>query len=502
MKAPLLSWALPGAAPGSLALDAPAPKHLPSALLDRWRAALSAWDAPAAVRSQLDVLADPRTEVIVTGQQPGMWGGPLYSMYKAATAVALAERRTRSLGIPTAAVFWINADDTDWDEVAWGAVPLPDLSLFRARWEASPGARRWVGGARVSEPAGAREAFGAWASAGPLLGGPRGQDPAELGDAVARTRLAGVGDRGLVPLDARWPEVRATGESLWRDYLPRHAALAAAVRAQGEALRRLGEPAPIDDDAAERGLFILEDDRRLAPDAPEWAAGVRALLDRGEAAQLAPSVLLRAVLQDRMFGTSAHVVGDAEAAYLKQLAPVFEALSVRPPVRVPRLRATVVPEGLAPLERIAEVCADPEAWLSEEARALIPAATARAIEDLRSDLAVRLGEIAASSTAFLKDMGQLTESARAKMDAQAHRLEEALDRRARQRLYQERPMLRNLSEFLRPRRAPQERGLSAATLPLFLGESAPRAAMDTAHAHLARLDEGVLHHFVLEGNRD
>ncbi len=99
-------------------------------------------------------------------------------------------------------------------------------------------------------------------------------------------------------------------------------------------------------------------------------------------------------------------------------------------------------------------------------------------------------------------MGQLTESARAKMDAQAHRLEDALDRRARQRLYQERPMLRNLPEFLRPRRAPQERGLSAATLALFFGDDAPRAAMDSAHAHLARLDEGALHHFVLEGNRD
>ncbi len=501
MKAPLLSWVSPGAPVGLPELPPPAPKHLSAALIDRWRTALGEWGAPPLVRSKLESLSDPRTEVIVTGQQPGMWGGPLYSMYKAATAVALAERRARSSEIPTVAVFWINADDTDWDEVAWGAIPLPDLSLFRARWEGSPGARRWVGGARVSEPPGAREAFGAWPSAGPLVGGPRGEDPVELGDAFARTLLTWFGDRGLVPLDARWPEVRAAAESLWRDYMDRHDALAAAVRAKGEALRRLGEAAPIDDEAAERGLFILDGDRRLAPDTPEWAAGVRALLDRGEAAQLAPSVLLRAVLQDRMFGTSAHVVGDAEAAYLKQLAPVYEALSVRSPARVPRLRATIVPEGLAPLDRIAEVCSDPEAWLSEEARALVPVATARALEALRSDVATRLDEIAASSSTFLKDMGQLTGSARAKMDAQVHRLEEALDRRARQRLYQERPMLRNLPEFLRPRRAPQERGLSAATLALFFADAAPRAAMDAAHAHLARLDEGTLHHFILEGNR-
>ena len=499
MKAPLLSWPLPG--PGWRAGDLPpaGPRHLSPAFLNRWREALEAWSAPEAAQSALDALADPRATVIVTGQQPGIWGGPLYSIYKAATAVTLAERHAARSGAPCLAVFWMNADDTDWDEVAWGAIPAPDLSILRLRWESPLEARRWVGGAALSAPPEARQAFAAWPLRSALLGSPQGETHEALGEGFARTLLAWFGGRGLLPLDARWPELRELGEPLWQGYLEAHGALAHGARAEGERLRAAGRPAPITDDAADHGLFILDGDRRRPVEPASWEGDVRALLKAGEPARLAPSVLLRAALQDWMFGSSAHVVGDAEAAYLEQLAPVYAGLSVRAPMRIPRLRATIVPEAMAPLERIAGICLDPEGWLAAESQALVPAAAAHSLRLLREEIAARLTEVAVSSGVFLKDVHQLTESARAKMDAQAQRLDEALDRRARQRLYQERPFLRRLPEFLRPRRGPQERGLSAATLALLFGEAAPRAALDAAGAHLDRLEEGALHHFFLKG---
>ena len=62
-------------------------------------------------------LADPRTVAIVTGQQAGLFGGPVYTILKALTAIKLAEQVTRDHGVAAVAVFWIESEDHDWDEV-------------------------------------------------------------------------------------------------------------------------------------------------------------------------------------------------------------------------------------------------------------------------------------------------------------------------------------------------------------------------------------------------
>src|SRR5436190_13076502 len=62
-------------------------------------------------------LADPRTVAILTGQQAGLFGGPLFTLLKALTALKLADKVAREHGVRAAAVFWIDAGDHDWEEV-------------------------------------------------------------------------------------------------------------------------------------------------------------------------------------------------------------------------------------------------------------------------------------------------------------------------------------------------------------------------------------------------
>ena len=96
----------------------PGPRHLPAALVRRWSEAIERTPAGApSARRSLEELQDPATRVIVTGQQPGPWGGPLYSLYKAATTV-VAAARLRARGQVAVPVFWMGADDVDWGEVA------------------------------------------------------------------------------------------------------------------------------------------------------------------------------------------------------------------------------------------------------------------------------------------------------------------------------------------------------------------------------------------------
>ncbi len=63
-------------------------------------------------------LADASTVAVVTGQQAGLFGGPLYTLLKAMTAIRLAARTSREHGTVVVPVFWIDAEDHDWNEIA------------------------------------------------------------------------------------------------------------------------------------------------------------------------------------------------------------------------------------------------------------------------------------------------------------------------------------------------------------------------------------------------
>jgi hypothetical protein len=92
LSSPRYSWLQREIPVSPLALTEAGPKHLPRPLLDRWRDLLQELNAAEPVKRSLAEISDEKTLVVVTGQQPGVWGGPLYSLYKAATAVALARR--------------------------------------------------------------------------------------------------------------------------------------------------------------------------------------------------------------------------------------------------------------------------------------------------------------------------------------------------------------------------------------------------------------------------
>ena len=73
--------------------------------------------APAAARDAAAKLGNPETVAVVTGQQAGAFGGPLFTLLKAVTAIQLARRVSADHGVSAVAVFWVDAEDHDWEEV-------------------------------------------------------------------------------------------------------------------------------------------------------------------------------------------------------------------------------------------------------------------------------------------------------------------------------------------------------------------------------------------------
>ena len=127
------------------------------------------------------------TVAVVTGQQAGLFGGPLFTLLKALTAIKLAERVRTEHRVPAVAVFWIDSEDHDWDEVKTVGVFDPDLTP-RAHLARRPSGRvRATRGAREAGRVGRRRARRARSRA------PRTEFTPELLDTLRKIYRPGAG---------------------------------------------------------------------------------------------------------------------------------------------------------------------------------------------------------------------------------------------------------------------------------------------------------------------
>ena len=101
-------------------------RKVPAVLLDVLREQQSALPASAAREANLDALAKGGAAVVATGQQVGLFLGPLYTFYKAASAVAVARAIEAESGIRCVPLFWLQTEDHDFAEIRTCAVAGSD----------------------------------------------------------------------------------------------------------------------------------------------------------------------------------------------------------------------------------------------------------------------------------------------------------------------------------------------------------------------------------------
>ena len=263
-------------------------------------------------------LQSGRTVVVLTGQQPGLLGGPLYTLYKTITAVVAAQR-LRAAGQSAIAAFWCVGDDTDHDEVAAASWPRHREAPARLRDEVPAHGER-IGGLVVDRMQAAIEAITAdW---------PRASFVHNLiGEIAAASEGWGwflrhslhrlAGEEPLLFVDGNDPLVMAASQGFLRRFVSGRGALAAEIDAQVAAVAARGEKPALSGEQALRCLFVVD------------RAGRRVLGEKEEpasAAQLLPNVLLRPALQEHLLPVHRVVCGEAEIAYRRLLAPVYARL--------------------------------------------------------------------------------------------------------------------------------------------------------------------------------
>jgi bacillithiol biosynthesis cysteine-adding enzyme BshC len=314
-------------------------------------------EAPRAAREAAARLADPRTVAIVTGQQAGLFGGPLFTLLKALTAIKLASRVEREHGIPAVAVFWIDAEDHDWDEVRSVTVFDAELITHRIALPERSGTTSAPVAAICLEPS-ITTALDDLARVLPstefhdgLLVDLRASYRPGVGMAEAFgmwiERL--LGDRGLIVYDSSDQAAKPLVSRIFQQELLAPGQTVRLATTAGTELVSRGYHAQVQAPDEGVALFSLDGGRQaIRHQDSEFLVGGRshspaALVELAadRPSLFSPNVLLRPIVQDTLFPTACYVAGPNELAYLAQLRQVYEHFAVPMPLMYPRASATL-----------------------------------------------------------------------------------------------------------------------------------------------------------------
>ena len=294
----------------------------------------------------------------VTGQQVGLFGGPVFALLKALTAVKLAEETSAS-GVDAVPVFWLATSDHDLAEVSHATFPGVEGTL-QSLTSSSHGVEDAPVGTVVFDPEIERVVESAIA----LLGASPAADllrdsylPGEtVGSAFARLYARLFADFGVILLDPSDAQLHTIAAPIYRAAIENAVEIDEALLARGRELESAGYHQQVKVTPSSTLLFILKDGARIpihrrvnGHDTVEFliqdaTLSREELLARIEERpqDFSPNVLLRPVVQDCLLPTIAYTGGAAEVAYFAQAAVVYEKLLGRVTPIVPRFSATVI----------------------------------------------------------------------------------------------------------------------------------------------------------------
>jgi bacillithiol synthase len=373
--------------------------------------------APAAARESAAKLADPKTVVIITGQQAGLFGGPLFTLLKALTAMKLAEQVSRDHAVSVVPVFWIDAEDHDWPEVSSCTVLDADFAPRTITLRDLPGAGE-LPISRLMLDKEIDQAVATFAAALPSLeftpsvvDAIRSAYQPGFGMAEAFGRLieSVLGPRGLVVYDSSDPAAKPLAAHVFAHELAHPGETAQRAARAGQALIAAGYHAQVTPADGAVSLFYLNDGRHSIRFSGDRATvGTRetslsALLEEVEQApaHFSPNVLLRPIVQDTLFPTICYVAGPNELAYLGQLRDVYAHFDVPMPLMYQRATATIVDSATLRFLGKYELPVDAlqpqdESALNQLLQQQLPPTVELALSGASTAVAERMAEVAAT----------------------------------------------------------------------------------------------------------
>ncbi|NOY05231.1 MAG: bacillithiol biosynthesis cysteine-adding enzyme BshC [Chlorobi bacterium] len=320
------------------------------------------FQSPSSVHESIDKLLDANACAVVTGQQVGLFGGPLYTVYKALTTVQLCHwLKDQFPDREFVPVFWLESEDHDFAEANHASFIDKDNTYFTLAYHqdlVEEGLNTGpVGAMRFDDSIGnlVHELFGHCSLTD------FSQDLRDLLESTYKPGTTFVeaftryynrlfGKHGLVFFDSNNPAAK-------RLLLPAIMQELDTFPVAGEEVIKRSTELEIQYHAQLKpraiNLFLFHKQGRYAIEPSGrrfWLRGTRKHFEREELFELArteperfsPNVLLRPIFQDFLFPTVAYVAGPAEIAYFAQLEPVYRHFQIPMPVIFPRASITLI----------------------------------------------------------------------------------------------------------------------------------------------------------------
>ena len=320
------------------------------------------WGAGEATQKNIELLRESDCIAVVSGQQAGLFTGPLYTIYKALSAVKLAgclqQRNTKA--VP---VFWIAAEDHDFAEVAKAEFIGRDCQLKsvsvsdKLHREGQPVGRVWLDESVVPVVDQLFEMLPASEFAADMKALVKNAWKPGRGyvDSFATMMTSLLGRYGMIFLDPLDPALKQLAAPLYSEAARHAPEIAAALEQRSAELERAGYHAQVLATANSFPLFLHdEEDRRHAvvrvengkyktkDVEQEYTAEELAVLAQEKPERFSPNVTLRAVVQDYLLPTIAYYGGAAEIAYFAQTAEVYRVLERPATPILPRSSLTMI----------------------------------------------------------------------------------------------------------------------------------------------------------------
>jgi len=332
------------------------------ALCDALRDMNSAWGASGKTVTNIELLRESDCLAVVSGQQAGLFTGPLYTVYKALSAVKLAgcllQRNTKA--VP---VFWMATEDHDFVEVAKAEFvnrecQLGSVSVSTSLHQEGQPVGKVVLDDSINEvieqlisqlPASefvddlSKVLRDAWQAG-------RG-----YGEAFARMMTTLLGNHGLIFLDPRDARLKQLAAPLYAEAVRRAPEIAAAVEARSRELEADGYHAQVvatanshplflhDESGARNALTRSENGKyRTKVSDQEYSSEELTELALASPERFSPNVTLRAVVQDYLLPTITYLGGSAEIAYFAQTSEVYRILGRPITPILPRSSLTMI----------------------------------------------------------------------------------------------------------------------------------------------------------------
>ncbi|MGB5107871.1 MAG: bacillithiol biosynthesis cysteine-adding enzyme BshC, partial [Candidatus Zixiibacteriota bacterium] len=361
-------------------------------------------------------LLQPTTSAVFTGQQVTLFGGPLFTFYKAGLALKLAESNCRKLNGQVVPIFWLAADDADFEEVAKITLPTTDNKLATMTYEpAIPIAGQPMGSVRLDEKI--AEFLDSYEKTLPetefrdsLMAMLREcYRPGESIVTAFGKYLARIfGDRGLILIDPTDPVFRELALPVFRKEVQLRERAAKLVEERNSRLEQQGYHLQVARPGSYSNLFYYNGKRTRIDFADGGfaiegkfltQADLEARLEKSPSL-FSPNVFLRAIVQSHIFPTLVYFAGPAEAAYFSQIRDLFDVFDEAAPIIYPRFSATIIEPAISRLMEKLEIgfedtAVDLNQLTTDILKRSFPADFEHSFAALRAEIKRQMDEIAA-----------------------------------------------------------------------------------------------------------